>query len=77
MSVVYTRTSGSLNLFCYRSATMKTWNRYAMQCQGAVIDLKGERLLVYPYDKFFQFDEIDGWRREDFAGSSPCGRSGE
>ncbi|MFT5683790.1 MAG: hypothetical protein ACI8RZ_004722 [Myxococcota bacterium] len=68
MSVVYTRAEGSLNVFSYRSGTLTTWNQYALQCRGAVIDLNGERLLVRPYDKFFQLGEHDGWRMSDLAG---------
>lgn len=71
LSVAYTRRDGALNVFCYRSSNLRTWSRYAAQCRGVVIDLQRERCLVMPYEKFFQLDERDGWRRADLAGRTP------
>lgn len=62
---------GDLNVFCYYSSVLQHWNRYALQARGVVIDLRSERCLVRPYDKFFRLGEVDGWRQSDFAGREP------
>lgn len=70
VSDVYTRLSGSLNLFCYISSVkVKEWNRYSLQCRGIIIDLKSERVVAFPYEKFFKWNEIEGWRAEDLPES--------
>lgn len=67
LSDVYTRTDGSLNLFCYISSVkVKEWSRYTLQCRGIIIDLKTERVVAFPYEKFFKFNELEGWREQDF-----------
>lgn len=71
MAMVDTQADGDLNVFCYRSSALPAWNQLALQSRGVVIDMRRERCLVQPYDKFFQLDEVDGWRREDFAGQRP------
>ena len=71
MSDVGSHADGDLNVFCYRSSLLPSWSHYALQSRGVVIDLRSERCLVRPYDKFFRLDEVDGWRRADFAGVEP------
>ncbi|MDF1666424.1 MAG: RNA ligase, partial [Planctomycetota bacterium] len=68
VSDVYTRQDGPLNLFCYISSVkVKEWNRYTLQCRGTIIDLKSERVVAFPYEKFFKWNELDGWREQDFS----------
>ncbi|MCP4137949.1 MAG: hypothetical protein GY754_43705 [bacterium] len=56
---VYTRQKGTLNLFCYENGpAMKDWNWYARQSRGMVIDMKKERCVYYPADKFFRIGEM-------------------
>lgn len=57
---IFTRKNGSLNLFCYRKPPeVREWNIYAKQSRGMIIDLKKERCVHYPLDKFFRIDEIE------------------
>ena len=56
---IYTRKDGALNLFCFQSApSIKNWNLFALQSRGIVIDVKKERCVQYPFDKFFRVDEV-------------------
>lgn len=72
LSEVYIRTRGSLNLFCYISSVkVRHWNPYTAQSRGIILDLKQERCVTFPYDKFFKLDECPGWMREDLPEGEP------
>jgi hypothetical protein len=74
LSEVYTRTQGTLNIFCYKnSVTVRKWGPYAMQSRGIIIDLKTERCVVFPFEKFFKLGEIPAWNFDQL----PCSRPQE
>lgn len=73
LSEVYIRTWETLNLFCYISSVkVREWTPYNTQCRGTIIDLKTERCVAFPYEKFFKLDEVDGWQREQLATETLC-----
>lgn len=55
---VYVRQKGDLNLFMYGNAlAIDDWNQFARQSRGMIIDVKRERCVAFPMDKFFRFGE--------------------
>jgi hypothetical protein len=69
---VYVRQKGSLNLLMYGNAlAIDQWNQYARQCRGVVIDLKTERCVFFPMDKFFRFGEGPEVSRDALPPDSP------
>lgn len=46
----------------------KFWNMhdgFFRLCRGIVVDVKSEKLILTPYDKFFNIDEFPGWTRKE------------
>jgi hypothetical protein len=55
---VYVRQQGDLNLFMYGNAlAIDSWNQFARQSRGMIIDVARERCVSFPMDKFFRFGE--------------------
>ncbi len=56
--LVYSRNQGDLTLFCFMSGpAIEHWNGFSSQSRGLIIDAKRERVIYYPYDKFFRINE--------------------
>lgn len=36
----------------------KTWTNFCRRCRGVIVDLKNKKILAYPFDKFFNMDEM-------------------
>lgn len=36
----------------------KTWTNFSRRCRGLIVDLKNKKILAYPFDKFFNMDEM-------------------
>lgn len=50
---------GNLLLLKYSPVIYETgWNRLALMCRGKVIDLETWRIVTYPFDKFFNLNEV-------------------
>lgn len=41
------------------------WNPYVMKTRGLVLDFQKEKLVMYPFDKFFELDEQPGSKLSD------------
>lgn len=65
---VYVRQKGNLNLLMYGNAlAITTWNQYARQCRGMILDVARERCIHFPMDKFFRFGEGPEVSRDELA----------
>ena len=65
---VYVRQKGDLNLFMYGNAlAIDDWNQFARQCRGMIIDMRRERCVHFPMDKFFRFGEGPELDRQHFS----------
>ena len=50
---------GDLLLLKYSPVIYETgWNKLALMCRGKVIDTKQVKLITYPFDKFFNLNEV-------------------
>lgn len=36
----------------------KAWNNFNRMCRGLIVDLANKKILAYPFDKFFNLDEM-------------------
>lgn len=36
----------------------KTWTNFSRRCRGLIVDLKNKKILAYPFEKFFNMDEM-------------------
>ena len=51
---------GNLLLLKYSKNIWNTgWHNLAKQCRGKVIDLESREIVVYPFDKFFNLNEVE------------------
>jgi hypothetical protein len=69
---VYVRQKGDLNLFMYGNAlAIDDWNQFARQSRGMIVDVKRERCVSFPMDKFFRFGEGPELGREAISLDTP------
>lgn len=40
------------------------WNRLALMCRGKVIDLETWKIVTYPFDKFFNLNEVESTKED-------------
>lgn len=63
-TVMWTQ-NGNLLLVKYSKNIWNTgWHNLAKQCRGKVIDLNTKQIVVYPFDKFFNLNEVDETKEE-------------
>lgn len=56
---------GNLLLLKYnKSIWYIGWNEYYMACRGKVIDINTNQIITYPFDKFFNLNEVNETRIE-------------
>lgn len=64
LSVMYIQ-KGNLVLLKYGPKVHEIgWSKFALLCRGKVIDLKEEKIISYPYDKFFNLNEMPEYSTE-------------
>jgi len=56
---VYVKLKGNLVLFNYLPTVVydNSWNDFNLQCRGIIINLREQKLVAHPYDKFFNLNE--------------------
>lgn len=49
----------------------KQWSEFSLSCRGLILDMKSKTVLAYPFDKFFNLDEMPETRYDNLktAGS--------
>ncbi len=56
---VYVKLKGNLALFNYLPTVVydDSWNDFNLQCRGIIINLKEQKIVAHPYNKFFNLNE--------------------
>jgi len=56
---VYVKFRGNLALFNYLPTVVfdNAWNDFNLQCRGIIINLKEQKIIAHPFDKFFNLNE--------------------